>query len=539
MKHLLIPGILSFAAGAFLSSRSGGAALRNSMMQGETTRMSRATKASVAPTEFTAEQRFSHVLSALQETSFLKQRHDLCDAIGSLGASEIAEMMQRAKRLPLDYRYRVTTALIERWLELDTEAAVAWVRMQPDATIYWNAIARIRPESAIAEVHANPNLRSARWTMELAITAMVGAEKKAQAAKLVTLPADGTRDQLLLKVLADLAKIDAVEAFAFARTLPAGALRNRGTESALRELAKADPQRAMKEVTALLTELTPGLMGSDVVAGVAESMAAKDPQATMRWLSELPEKQRGLGSHIAAAGAWAKTTPIAALSWCEANGIDPARSATTAYSVVESAMGGHPLETMQWIESLPDQAERDRLVETALRARSKLTSPPVAPENVEIVIGLLHQLPLDAQERAAHQLGWISGDRGNIEDVRVWTERLGEESVQAAAIEAAVRYRFRANPNNREQLLEQFSAGMERDAALRGIVAQERVSQPDNAVKTAMEIGDIGKRQEVLDDIIPDWLAQKPAEARAWLANTTLIPPEWAAAWLRENLRPP
>jgi hypothetical protein len=173
------------------------------------------------------------------------------------------------------------------------------------------------------------------------------------------------------------------------------------------------------------------------------------------------------------------------------------------------------------------------LLEKAVTS-SKFSYPPIKPENAEVVLDWMEQLPPDAQQRAAYQLGWSSGHSGKIETVRIWAERLSDGPLRAAAVEAAVEYRFGANPNSRDELLAQFPGGSARDGALSGIARRESRETPEKGAQTALEIADPTMRYNVVDAIVGSWIERNPGEARRWLLDSKTLPPAWKTAWLAE-----
>ncbi len=539
LTRALIFATLAFAAGALVATRNQPDTLRTALRPDAPNfapDRSRAKKLAGAA-ERTSEDRIGHVLSALQEHARLKRQHALYEAIGELSAAEVATMMDRAGRLPFVSNYYVTMALLERWFDLDPERAKVWVRARPGDQRYWCVWAAKLPENALSEMHLQHYPHSMATTLATAIETVAGSDKQAQAARLAAMPADATRDIVLTRTMAAWAKTDAAGAFAFSRTLPAGPLRQSTGEAALREWAKTDAPHAAQALVAMLPELKPGLNGSSIVADIAGALTAgsDNPRAALTWLSQLPAEQRGSAPYVAAASAWAKKDPSAALAWCRENGLD---AGGRGGAVIGAAMNGDPLKTLQWVQTLPAGDERDRLLERAVSATSKLTFPPVAADRAAMVLGLLQQLPPEAQARAAFSLGWSSGHNGRIEDVRVWTERLGDGALRSAAVEAAVAYRYDANPGNREKLLAQFPDGPERDGALTGIARREGDETPARAAQTAGEIADPAARRKVLDGIVGNWLERNPAQARAWLLDAKTLPSEWTQAWLAE-LNPP
>jgi hypothetical protein len=218
--------------------------------------------------------------------------------------------------------------------------------------------------------------------------------------------------------------------------------------------------------------------------------------------------------------------PAAAIAWCQENGID------VSGQILSAAVTRKPLDAVQYISSLPAGAERDRLLEKAI-PWTPLTKPPIKAETAELILGWLEQLPPDAQERAVYNLGRASANRGKIEDVSAWTERLSEPALRATAVEAVAGL-FATQRGGREKLLAQFPSGPERDGALAGIAAHESNEMPERAAKTALEIADPAKRHDVLDSIVGGWIERSPAQAREWIRNARTLPSDWTNAWLAE-----
>lgn len=523
-----------FAAGGMLSGYRSGMPLRatlalaHSQKRAAPALSSDAALARLASADPDMESRFGRLASALHEPDGLKRNHDLHEALRELNAAELPGFIERARRLPQRFREPLLAALAERWFELDAQSAAAWVRTQPDRWMFCAAWARHAPESALAEAHAYPGTQWSRELMKSAIATIAGTDAKARAAALAALPSDPCRDRVLVDVAGEWAKADPAACLAFARALPPCAARSEAMDVAVKAWAALDPLAAMPQLAAILPELAGGLRDTPALSAVAEAVARKDVSTVLRWAAGLPEAQRNAATAIAAR-VWARQDPVAALRWCQENGIDTARD------VVHSAMGKDAAKTLHWIETLPPDAARDRLLEHALGARSAFTSPPVSAEKAAQVTALVVQLPTDAQERVAYQLGWASGDQHKLEDVRVWSQQFNDPRLRMAAVEAAVKYRYGANPANEEKILQTFSQGVERDAALRGIALMQRDAQPTQAALKALQITDDQTRREVLDDVIAGWLSREPQKARAWLEANPSIPREWVANWTQTS----
>jgi hypothetical protein len=528
-RHLLLLCAALFAGGGLVSSYRDGKPLREVVALADRRRELTAGSLTPSSTKFQsaapdAESRFGRLASALHEGSVLKRNHDLHEALNEVGVTELPGFLARAERLPGRFRDGLLAALVERWFELNPEAAAAWVRTQRDWWIFSSAWARHAPQSALAEAHAQPRKHWAEDMMKSAVATLAGTDIKAQAALLATLPEDPCRNRVLTDVAREWAVEDSAACFAFARALPPGASRTALLEIAVKAWTARDLSAAMTQLAAILPELPVGVLSSPAVLAVAEAAARKDPAAALRWAAGLPAAHYNAASAVAAR-IWATQDPIAALESCRADRMDTARE------VIGSAMDKHAGKTLAWIESLPPGDERNRLLEGALSADSAFTSPPVSRENATRVAGLLAQLPRSAQERTAYQLGWSSGHGGKLEHVVAWLPQLKEPQLRMAAVEAAVQYRYRANPTNEAQILETFPDGPERDAALRAIALYQQEKQPAQAASKALQIADESTRRELLGDVISAWRVSEPQKAWAWLDLNPSLPREWLAEW--------
>jgi hypothetical protein len=503
------------------------------------------TARSVRKTEQTDDERFGKIASALQETSVLKQQHDLYEALAALDAASMREIVARGERLPARYSFFMRP-LLDRWFALDEDAATAWVRAHPHHREGWLSWARNSPESALAEVHAHPQSALARETLRQSVWALVGKEKPAVAAKLAALESDFGRDSLLATAITDWAKEDPKAAFLFAKKLPDAQQMITLCDVPLRSWIERDPERAKGEVEALARDASNGSRALGLIADVSEALAKNDPVHALEWLNGLPENCRAPAPYLAIASTWAKSDAIAALEWCRANGVETGRGIISGgwfgSAVISEAIRSQPEETIRWIEATPDPATRDTLLEHALSARSKWTGPTANSGEEQQVLALMTTLPHDAQERIAYSLGGLRTTRKeSLNAVREWFDRFSDPTVRSVAIEAFAENAFSNGTAQKEHLLAEFPDGAERDAVLRGMVAWQNKNSvargAESAAETALQISDPQKCHDALDDFVIDWLHRDPRSARQWLSDPVRIPPQWSAAWLAEAER--
>ena len=321
-------------------------------------------------------ERWSHLVSALQEPLFLRQRVLMLEAVGDLSAAEVADFLLRADRLPVQFRKTIIHALATRWFELDAPAATAWVRARHNLDLQqiWAAH---DPAAALRDRAGWPEENGGLDIWKPIIAGLAGPGGREQAAMFLAMPPARGRDDFLAAIFETWAQSEPATAFDSATLLPAGELRERVQHSLLLDWVRRDPASALARTRTLLPGLRAGMTGSGFINAFTDRLAKIDPATALSWVTELPAEMRPFPA-IAAAREWAKTEPAAALDWCRANGIEVVRHLRGSGSddaVLSSAMRAHPAETTAWALALPPGDDRDRLLERALHERLNRTQP--------------------------------------------------------------------------------------------------------------------------------------------------------------------
>lgn len=316
--------------------------------------------------------RIVRVFSALQEPVLLKKRSELFDALRDLTAEDLPTLVKHADGLPTLRRSELLPVLVERWFELDSDAALNWMRARPNETdsSIIAAFARANPDAAMAEALATPGGYRSTMLLRGAIKQLAPEDPAAQAARLKTLPSGTLRDTALQHVIAKWAEKDPAAAFAALANLPPGRTRDSARGDVLRQWAERDPAAAIAQANTILPTLQAGVLGNDLITGMAERIGKNDPRLALDWLSGLPPEFRS-DPAIAAARVWAAKEPVAALDWGLENGVDVARGKRTSLNsseagVLAEAIAAQPQAVAAWLEALPAGPGRDRLIERGL-----------------------------------------------------------------------------------------------------------------------------------------------------------------------------
>lgn len=484
------------------------------------------------------DERMVRVFSALQEPLVLKKRFELFEALRDLTAQDLPKLVRQAESFPFLTRNEVLPALLDRWFELDFDAAQKWMRTHPKEFMAIKAWAKANPEEAVREAFAmEADWRSTRLLQE-AIRHLAADDPAAQVARLKTLPSGKLRNDVFRNVLAAWSKNDPAAAYAALAEIPPGRTHDDARDGVLHDWAERDPAGALAQVTKILPTLKAGVLGNELITDLAERIGKKDPHLLLEWLSELPVEFRAAPA-IGAARVWAAKDPVAALDWCLANGVDVARGRRSGFNswqagVLGEALAAHPDTTLVWLQQLPAGPDRERLLERALHdSLWRVPEEQLFREGNAFAMRLFNELAVESQVRATTKLGEKRAQRGDLTDLHEWAENFSAGAARANAIAGAMRASYERDASRVEALLASTTSSADRDAALRGLAGAMSNSAPAEAATRALGINDPSIRRETLGTVVTAWQNLDPARADAWLNDTATIPDAWKQLWQR------
>jgi hypothetical protein len=372
--------------------------------------------------------------------------------------------------------------------------------------------------------------------LQAAISQLAGEDPAAQVTRLKSLPAGELRDGVFQSVLAAWAKKDPAAAYASVAEIPPGQAHDAARYGVLREWAERDPTGALAQINALLPTLQAGVLGNQLITGVAERVGQKDPRLALEWLSTLPVEFRDAPA-IAAARVWAAKEPAAALDWCVENGVEVARGKRDNFNawgagVLGEALAAQPAATIEWLEARPAGPDRERLLERALEDSLWLApKEQLFSKGTAFATRLFEQLSPEAQARTAAGLGRKRGEQGDLADLGAWAQNFAPGPARADALAGAVSAAYARGASGVEALFANTASAADRDAALRGLTEAMRHTAPASAADRALTITDPDMRRQALESVMTIWLKRDPETARTWLRDTATIPETWKQAW--------
>lgn len=492
----------------------------------------------------TREDLIVEVMSAVVEKDNLLRAHQLHDLLGGLDVTELGDLFQRTLRLEdHERREEVLIAVLTRWAAIDPAGATAAARPYLDRArrlgfyayrsldvAVAQAWAAAMPEAALAEAANAPD---APWAMRLASRALFEGyadDPARQFEALLRLPPGRARDQFTESVLNIQAKKDPAGAETHLDLLHDPAQRSRLQSEILGSLARSDPTAALARLAALGPELTAGMAGTQLVNAVLREAARQDPAAALAVVDGLPEELRSQAIGAALVG-WAGKSPIAALDWAVAHGLDVADLKAVSFmgpngnvgwnSLLMTAFDTDSAKAFEWLRAQPASPGRDTLLRDGIWRGT-----------VDQKLALYAELTPESQASEVWTL--VSGmNREDPKRAEAWVAALPAGPKRSAAILSLVSGQAQAAPDRTDIITNAWAPGPDRDAALRGVAGSLASNDPLRAIAIANQVTNVTSREIVLEDIARSWLRRDETAARAWIARA----PELSAEQRRVIIR--
>ena len=213
--------------------------------------------------------------------------------------------------------------LVRAWAETDPAAAANWVTELRESNLRLVGLGQVAPAWAARDLHG-----AGEWARSLTDSAeregamiAVGSDavrtEPLLALELAAeLPGSAGADELLRRASMEWASTDAAAAAEWARTIDDETLRAHLFTGIALASSETDPVAA---ATLAADELPPGRPQADVVVGVVQRWAVRDPAAAATWVDTLPAGTLRRDATASLMEQWARTAPDAAAQWNATN----------------------------------------------------------------------------------------------------------------------------------------------------------------------------------------------------------------------------
>jgi hypothetical protein len=486
------------------------------------------------------------LMSTVAERDPLLRAYQLRELIGNLNSEELAVVFERAVRVEDRIRRSsLLVPLLSRWAEIDLAAATAAVkpyrdRARNDWRVDWRGVesaivdawAEALPESALAEVAANPNAWWAWTTAQSSLDALSNGDPAKKLAELLKLPEGRLRDRLCGDAFRALAAKDYAAAEDQLNAISDPRKRSRLQADILGKLAEKDAAAAVDRMIDLASDLAPGLPGLQLVNKVMRAVAKQNPSDALAAVERLPEELRSQAQGAALIG-WASQNPIDALDWALANDVNVRDTKAFAFfgdgeggggwnTLISAAVESDREKTLAWIRSQAPSTERDTYLLSCIWNASPeqrlAIYADLAPESRKSAIGNV-----------------INGDRGtDVSKMESWIKELPAGGERVTAIRAFASTQTYNTPERLDSIAEDWPEGPERDAAFRGIATALVQNNPQLGLEYARQITDPKTRSHAFSNIASSWLYGNEAAARAWISSTSELSADDKRVLIRE-----
>lgn len=469
------------------------------------------------------------------QSSEFSHRESIYESAKHADRDQLASMIANARAIanPVERRNTLEVLLL-RYAELDVDGALGQaLENDPETAAHLlGALTAVAPEQTWERAKQVTNPAERYAYLDAVIEAWAAQDPERAFAKVVDLPAEWQRSELLQSVVTSIADRDPRLAIKLAESqgpIVSGQL----IERIATEWSRHNPSEAARWVE--------GLSRQDqgrYAYRIAEAYVAQKPSEALAWglrLAGSPE--RYLWSSML--GEMAKYDPDQALQIAQ-SAESPAQRAQAMGKVLAAIAQTNPSLAMTHLLKLPSGGMRSEILGEIARSVAALTPTQaldwlndidersvqleaanslgwaLSSRNAEAAAQLVDRIPKDARANwiTAVALGYATSD---VEKGRQWVRRYGNEGAQTAMQFArAVASR---NPDAAVQLVEDVADDRERDLLLRGLLPPLAEHSPALAARWAERVTDDELRSRSIGEVANTWAQYDPPAARKWVLS--------------------
>jgi hypothetical protein len=502
----------------------------------------------------------------------------------ALGADLIG-LSERFEKLPGDLQGMLAETTMDRWLEIDADGALAWVkaaRLIAETVLTGNetlqqgnpafegmlrALARhqtdwlldfaretpakLGREEAIANAMwnlATTNLSDAlrrhdkfeqesdrRAAAQGLLGGWVRGDPAAAAAFALSLPDNSVRDTGVLQAMIVAGESGSAAFMAVFRVLPK---EQQGAGwVGLGVLAQSQPATARQLLDELVSENEFAVKGSYNSRSLARSLAQIDPTRTAEWMDGWSSKMKeavGPGMRQSFVETWAQSNPAAAVAWAAERSRNSSAEQPPGFDAgsddlrlaFKAWLSDDPPAATAWAEALAPGAVRER-AQQAL-AEDLIRSGDFANAVRSYAAGAAR----DTSGVVAEQLASALATK-DVSDAAEWSRTLAAGAARFRAIKSVSNELVAKDPGAAIAWFGQLAAGPDRDAGASALAAQTIYADPGAAIEWVAQIADPKARSDAAEAVFRTWTWTDPQGARTWLRSLDGVDERWKENFLR------
>ncbi|MGY8686482.1 MAG: hypothetical protein ACKVHP_01890, partial [Verrucomicrobiales bacterium] len=266
-------------------------------------------------------------------------------------------------------RNRALPGAMRRLMDQDPDAAIAWIRDEPDSfakfrtlknSVY--ALANKAPEETIALAREFPEIKDN--ALSNAFSSLASNDLQAALDKAAEWKNDPEYANIMSNIAAGYGNKNPEEALEWANGLEEG-VRENAMGSAMSRLARNDPSAAIKHLDDLgIGQDDPVFKNS--VRQIASSWAQQDPVSASEWINTLPNPELQTQAISTVADRWADIDPVSASEWIGGLSEGPARD-QAATQLINQIQRDDPESAAAWAASIGDENQRNNALSNVFR----------------------------------------------------------------------------------------------------------------------------------------------------------------------------
>lgn len=494
----------------------------------------------------------------------------------ALGADLIG-LRERFENLPGDLQGMLAETTMDRWLEIDADGALAWVKAarliagtvltdnetlqqgNPAFEGMLTALARRQPDWLLDFARETPTKFGREAAIANAMQTLATINLSDERRRCEAFEQAGDRAAAAQGLLERWVQVDPAAAAAFALSVPDNRVCDTGVFQAmvaagesgsaafmavfrvlpkerqgavwigLNVLAQSQPATARQLLDELVSENEFAMRGS-YERFLGSSLAQVDPTRTAEWMDGWSSKMKEAVGPAVRQGfiqTWVQSDPAAAVAWAaERSQYSSAARSDELLLAFRGWIGEDPPAATAWAEALSPGAVRER-AQQAL-ADNFIGSGDFASAIRSYTAGA----DRDTSGLLAERLASAFATR-DVSAAAEWSLSLAAGAARFRAIKSVSNELLVKDPGAAMAWFGQLAAAPDRDAGASALAAQTIYADPGAAIEWVAQIDDPKARADAAEAVFRTWTWTDPQGARTWLRSLDGVDERWKENFLR------
>lgn len=365
-----------------------------------------------------------------------------------------------------------------------------WVDQQPDAALDW--------------VKSQPDSESRNKALETCIQELAKSDASRALALAESLPEGAWRCAVVAGLFNDWAARDLEAATTACQRLPDDMDKDAAWKCVLNQRIAKYPASAAESVK----NLPPGDYRQNAVEELCRHWAVTDAPAALTWAQSLPSEAEQVAAFNQVVANWARKDPQAAMQFA---GQHPGLSGDALGKIAEAWSQSNWTAATNWVESLLDGEKKDAALAGLSETWAQNDPKGMATYALGLPAGDVQTRYLAAACRQLAIRDWP----GTVELL----EQLSDAALRQNILEQAARDCDPLHLDQAAKYIAAMPAGDDQKAAIKGLLLSWTPADPETAADWLCSFPETNSQPEQVGFVIKAWSQREPAAVARWLAN--------------------